>query len=258
MIKYTKTKEYQAEIRIGNPAMPYTHYHSAYELYYLEAGNRDYLVEDKFFTVSAGDFVLIKPNVLHRTTGGYCLRILVNFSPAFLQKTYTPTAIKHLLKCFDNVLISPPDSMQAELKELLHSMSKSTNPTDFASDLGMLLRKLATCTTDNHYDKRISTIIKYINQNYSEIQSIEPVAEHLHISKHYLCRLFKEATGTTLIDYLNTIKVKNACKFLETTDKDMMEISQICGFNSSAYFSNVFHKIMKVSPSEYRKEHKKG
>lgn len=68
--------------------------------------------------------------------------------------------------------------------------------------------------------------------------------------------LFKNATGTTLIDYINTIKVKNACKFLETTNKDMLEISQICGFNSSAYFSNVFKKIMKDSPSEYRQKQK--
>lgn len=258
MITFTKTKEFFAEVKTGVPAMPYTHYHSSYELYYLEAGKRDYLVEDKYFTISAGDFVLIKPNVLHRTNGGYSLRTLVGFSPSFLQKTYTPAAAKHILKCFDNVLISPPEEMQGELKNLLHSLSKCSNPIDFASDLGVLLRKLSKCTPDNHYDKRMSTIIKYINQNFSEIHSIEEVAERLHISKYYLCRLFKDATGTTLIDYINTIKVKNACKFLETTNKDMLEISQICGFNSSAYFSNVFKKIMKDSPSEYRQKQKKS
>lgn len=254
MINFTKTKEFFTEIKTGVPAMPYAHYHSSYELYYLEAGKRDYLVEDKFFTISAGDFVLIKPNVSHRTNGGYSLRTLVGFSPAFLKKTYTPAAIKHILKCFDNVLISPPEEIQGELKSLLHSLSKSTNPIDFASDLGVLLRKLSTCSSVNHYDKRISTIIKDINQNFSELHSIEEVADRLHISKYYLCRLFKDATGTTLIDYINTIKVKNACKFLETTNKDMLEISQICGFNSSAYFSNVFKKIMKDSPSGYRQK----
>ena len=258
MIQFTKMKEYFEEVKTGVPAMPYTHYHSSYELYYLEAGKRDYLVEDKFFTISAGDFVLIKPNILHRTNGGYSLRTLVGFSPAFLQKTYTPSAAKHIVKCFDNVLISPPEEMQGELKGLLHSLSKDSNPIDFASDLGVLLRKLSKCSSDNHYDKRMSTIIKFINQNYPEIRSIEEVADRLHISKYYLCRLFKDATGTTLIDYINTIKVKNACKFLETTNKDMLEISQICGFNSSAYFSNVFKKIMKDSPSEYRQKQRKS
>ena len=256
LINLTKTKEFFTEVKAGIPAMPELHYHLSYELYYLEAGKRDYIVEDKYFTISAGDFVLIKPNVLHRTNGGYSLRTLVGFSPAFLQKTYTATATEHLLKCFDNVLVSPPEEMQGELKSLLVSLSNSKNPIDFASDLGVLLRKLSTCTTTNLYDKRISTIIKYINQNFSEIHSIEDVAKRLHISKYYLCRLFKDATGTTLIDYINTIKVKNACKFLETTNKDMFEISEICGFNSSAYFSNVFKKIMKDSPSEYRQKRK--
>lgn len=145
--------------------------------------------------------------------------------------------------------------MQGELKSLLQSLTRCSNPIDFASELGMLLRKLSKCTPDNHYDKRMSTIIKYINQNFSDIHSIEDIAERLHISKYYLCRLFKDATGITLIDYLNTIKVKNACKFLETTDKDILEISQLCGFNSSAYFSNVFKKVMSQSPSKYRQKH---
>ena len=256
MIIYTKTPEFFSEVKSGVPAMPYTHYHSSYELYYLEAGKRDYLVEDKYFTISAGDFVLIKPNVLHRTNGGYSLRTLVGFSPAFLHKVYTPAATKHLLKCFDNVLISPSESMQKELKDLIDSLTKTSNPIDFASDLGILLRKLSNCATDRNYDNRISTIIKYINQNFSTIHSIEDIASHLHISKYYLCRLFREATGNTLIDYLNAIKVKNACKFLQTTDKDILEISQLCGFNSSAYFSNIFKKVMGDSPSKYRQKNR--
>ena len=106
---------------------------------------------------------------------------------------------------------------------------------------------------------------KWINENktddfkltYAEIENIEQIAAQLHISKHYLCRLFKNSMGITLIDYLNTIKIKNACTYLETSDKDIMEISQLCGYNSSAYFSNVFKKMMKESPSEYRKRKKK-
>ena len=50
-------------------SMPAMHYHNSYELYYLEAGSREYFVEDKFFSVSAGDFVLIAPNKFHRTGG---------------------------------------------------------------------------------------------------------------------------------------------------------------------------------------------
>lgn len=254
---YEETPDHFVSTVAGYPAMPAMHYHSSYELYYLEAGSREYFVEDKFFSVSAGDFILIAPNQFHRTGGAYSLRTIVGFTYDFLTETYTPSAAKNLLRCFDKILISPPESMQSELKGLLKSLSECTNKTDFAMELGILLRKLAKCTPDTSYDERISSIINYINKHFSEIHYIEQIAEQMHVSKHHLCRVFKNSMGITLIDYLNNIKIKNACNFLESSDKDMLEISQLCGFHSSAYFSNVFKSITGCSPLKYRREHRK-
>lgn len=254
---FEETPEHFISTVAGHPAMPAMHYHSSYELYYLEAGSREYFVEDKFFSVSAGDFILISPSQFHRTGGAYSLRTIVGFTYDFLTETYTPAAIRHLLKCFDKTLISPPEHTQSEFKQILKSLAMCTNKTEFALELGTLLRKLAKCTPETSCDERISSIIKYINKHFPEIQSIEQIAEQVHISKHHLCRIFKESMGITLIDYLNHIRVKNACNFLEISDKDILEISQLCGFHSSAYFSNVFKKITGYSPSKYRKSHKK-
>lgn len=237
----------------GKPAMPAMHYHASYELYYLEAGTREYFVEDKFFSVTAGDFILIAPNKFHRTGGAYSLRTIVGFTYDFLAESYTPTAIRDLLRCFDQTLISPPESMQSELRALLKSLADCTRHTDFAVDLGTLLRKLSKCTPDTSYDERISNMINYINKHFSEIHSIDQIAKMMHVSKHHLCRVFKESMGITMIDYLNHIKTKNACYFLESSDKNILEISQHCGFHSSAYFSNVFKKITGYSPLQYRK-----
>lgn len=255
---YEETPDHFVSTVAGYPAMPAMHYHSSYELYYLEAGSREYFVEDKFFSVSAGDFILIAPNKFHRTGGAYSLRTIVGFTYDFLAEIYTPNVIKDLLRCFDKTLISPPESMQEELKGLLKSLAECTRQTDFAVDLGTLLKKLSKCTPETSYDERISNIIKYINKYFSEIHSIEQIAEQMHISKHHLCRVFKEAMGITMIDYLNNIKIKNACNFLESSDKDILEISQLCGFNSSAYFSNVFKKITGYSPLKYRQMRRKN
>lgn len=258
MAFYEETPEHFVSTVAGKPAMPAMHYHSSYELYYLEAGSREYFVEDKFFSVSAGDFILIPPSKFHRTGGAYSLRTIVGFTYDFLAETYTPNAIKNLVRCFDKTLISPPESMQDELKALLKSLAECTNQTDFAMDLGILLRKLSKCTPDTSYDERISSIIKYINKHFPEIHSIEQIAKQFHVSKHHLCRVFKESMGITMIDYLNNIRIKNACNFLESSDKDILEISQLCGFNSSAYFSNVFKKITGYSPLKYRQMRRKN
>ena len=65
MNSYCTTAQYSIETVSRNFKMPSMHYHDAYELYYLEAGSRDYFVEDKLFSVSAGEFVLIPPGKMH-------------------------------------------------------------------------------------------------------------------------------------------------------------------------------------------------
>lgn len=257
MAFFEDTPDHFVSTVAGKPAMPAMHYHPSYELYYLEAGSREYFVEDKYFSVSAGDFILIAPNQFHRTGGAYSLRTIVGFTYDYLTETFTASALKDLLKVFDKVFISPPENMQTELKELLKSLANDNTRTDFSTDLAILLRRLSACTPDTTYDKRISSIIKYMNQHFSEIHSIEQIAEQMHVSKHHLCRIFKDAMGITMIDYLNHIRVKNACNFLESSKKDILEISQLCGFNSSAYFGNVFKKITGCSPLKYRAKFEK-
>lgn len=257
MALYEGTKEYFIETQGGQMYMPDMHYHDSYELYYLDAGNRDYFVDDRFFSVSTGSFVLISPSKFHRTGGAYALRTLIGFSYDFLLKTYTPRALDGLLKCFDEVLITPPDHQQKEFKVLLKTLAECKNETDFALYLGILLKRLSLCKPTVSYDEQISNIITYINNHFAELQSIEQIATHFHLSKYHLCRIFKGAMGITLIDYINQIKIKNACNFLESSNKGILEISQLCGFNSVAYFSNVFKKITSVSPSKYRNQAQK-
>ncbi len=258
MISYTKSQKYFINTTTGAPSVATMHYHNTYDIYYAEAGKREYFVEDKVFTASTGDFVLIKPSSFHRIGEGNVLRTLISFTDDFLETTFSPAAVKKLIKCFERSLICPPDQKQADFKELLKTLSKCTDATIFALNLGVLLLKLSSITSDSFYEDRTSAIIKYINQNFAEIHSLEQIANHMYISKQHLCRLFKNSMGITLIDYLNKIKVKNACAFLENTSKSLTEICHLCGFKSSAYFSTVFKDNTGLSPLKYRKLHKKG
>ena len=257
MPNYSKTPEYFISTGSLSESMPSMHYHPSYEIYYLEAGNREYFVEDKYFSVTAGTFVLIPKHQFHRTGGSYGLRTLIGFTDEFLKKTYTDSAIASMLKCFENTLLIPEESKQKMFKSLLTSISKSRNQTEFALYLGVLLNELSLCKAETSYDAQKSEIITYINENYAKIHSIDQIAQHFFISKYHLCHTFKKAMGMTVIDYLNRIKIKNACNIIASTNKDFLEISQICGFNSSAYFSKVFKDITGVSPREYKQNPEK-
>lgn len=256
MYSFCATPDYMVDVDSGCLHMPSMHYHASYELYYLEVGNRDYFVEDKLFSVCAGDFVLIPPGQLHRTGGEYGKRILVGFTTDFLKEFYTPDAMAQLLKCFEHLRVTPSTAQQRVCVELLKRLTTIEDKTESALTLGMLLLELDKCHEEVIEEDFVSTIASYINKNYGQISSIDQIAQHFFISKYHLCRIFKNAMKITVIEYLNQIKIRNACQLLDFSDKDISSISEHCGFNSVAYFSNVFRKITGQSPSEYRRQNK--
>jgi AraC-like DNA-binding protein len=97
-------------------------------------------------------------------------------------------------------------------------------------------------------------ILLYISQNYNRISKIEEIAEEFFMSKYYLCHVFKEATGLTLIQYLNNIKIQHACNLLVNSNLSILEVGNACGFNSSMYFCKIFKQALSVTPSEFRKQ----
>ena len=258
MNHFSATKEYRIDTRWGDQKMPSMHYHASYELYYLEAGSREYFVEDRVFSVSAGTFVLIPPGKLHKTGGVYGLRTLVIFSDAFLSRNYTPAAMEGLLRCFSHLRIVPPENRQGECRALLKKLSDSTTELEFAVYLAVLLNELSKYTAEEDCNEYMSRLVEYINSHYAQITGISQIAEHFFLSKYHLCRVFKNAMGITIIDYLNQVRVKNAGSFLTSTDKSIQQIATLCGFRSATYFSNLFKKQTGLSPREYRQQRSAG
>ena len=254
MSRYLATSDFFIGASAGSTNIPSMHYHASYELYYLQVGHRDYFIEDKLFSVSAGDFVLIPPRKLHRTGGEYGERILIGFTAEFLEKVYTKDTCAYLLRCFDDWKRTPSPNQQAGCIDLLTKMLSCKDQIESALLLGMLLMELQTCNPKEIAEDFVSTIVSYINKNYATIDTIDGIADHFFISKYHLCRIFKKAMKTTVIDYLNQIRVKNACQMLTFSQKSVGEISELCGYHSTAYFSSLFKQITGRTPSEYRKD----
>lgn len=99
----------------------------------------------------------------------------------------------------------------------------------------------------------ISLVKSFLDEHYSEKHSLESVASHFFIDKHYLARLFKEQYGVTLVTYLQQVRITHAKRMLRFTDKSIEEIGLECGIGELNYFSRVFKKLEGVSPSEFRR-----
>lgn len=108
----------------------------------------------------------------------------------------------------------------------------------------------------NSFYNQMSPIIrkatKYIRENHQTSITLEEIAQYCCISKYHFSHLFKKEIGTSVIDFLNRIRIEKSMFYLEMTDLTMQEIATRIGFQDSNYFSRIFKKYIKSSPSEYR------
>ncbi len=95
---------------------------------------------------------------------------------------------------------------------------------------------------------------EYIANNYVKKISLDDIAEHVGINKSYLQRQYKKYTGSTILNAINTLRVKNATYYLKSTPYPVKKIAEIIGFSSKQQIEYEFQKRLGVSPSDYRKQ----
>jgi YesN/AraC family two-component response regulator len=95
-------------------------------------------------------------------------------------------------------------------------------------------------------------IVEYIHSHFAEKILLDDVAKFANFSKSYLIRLFKKNTGKTFSAYLNSYRIYKACEMLDLTQKNILEISEACGFENVAYFIKIFKSNTGLTPHKYR------
>lgn len=113
--------------------------------------------------------------------------------------------------------------------------------------------KFSSLLQENDHEL-IETALEYINKNYHKKLTLQMVANRLHISRNYLCHLFKVQTGYKFCEYINLQRVNKAKKLIEENKKTFEFISFDCGFSSQSHFSTTFKKYVGVTPNEYKKK----
>lgn len=102
-------------------------------------------------------------------------------------------------------------------------------------------------------DQRISTVMKFIEQNNSRSVSNQEFASMVNMAPNSFARLFKNCTGVTIQQYIAKKKIESALNLIHHSDKNIDEIAHECGFADRFHFSKCFKKSMHVNPSYYKK-----
>ena len=247
------------EIRPSGDLPPNLHSHRSYEIFILESGATTLLVGDKLFPIVQRDILLITPETIHKNNGGIQHhRYAVHFTMNYLRKYFDETVCQEITSIIQNNKLTMRIGAFKRILEILGSMQ-----TEFGSkysyihlaELLTIISNPANCTIPHQQteNKIVQSIMDYINSDYTTITGLDDIASHVHISKEYLCQIFKKETGITVSHYLNGVRIQNACEILKQGKSNIMETAILCGYNSSMYFCKMFKSIVNMTPKEYQK-----
>ncbi len=125
---------------------------------------------------------------------------------------------------------------------------------EMESALCLICRILNRKFRRNRYSPPVQEIIRFVEEHYGERISLELLADRAHLSRSYVSVLFKRETGQRFSEYLQEVRLKNACHSLKYGNCSIQEVAEMTGFFDTAHFSRVFKEKMGVSPMEYRKK----
>lgn len=98
----------------------------------------------------------------------------------------------------------------------------------------------------------VSQAICYIENNLSDKLDLDKIAAALHYSKFHLHRLFVKTVDLTIHEYVQRRQLTEAAKLLVFSEKPIIEIALISGYESQQAFTGIFKAMYKVTPAEYR------
>ena len=248
------------------------HFHDHYELLLPLTSPGNIFVNDQVYPLQRGTLYLIGENTLHRTMAtGFHARYVLHISRKALTQLSTPqTDLTQL--CQDSFRRATLNGEEmTEVIELFQALERNKNDGSFGSDvrqmvalLNLLIRLAPTLNAATAGESirnkdflRVAPILDYIRDNLAEPLSLDQIAGHFYISKHYLCRIFKSATGFSVMEYIIYSRVLKARQLLQE-GVSVQQAGELSGFSDNSHFIRTFGHLTGLTPGKYAKEYQSG
>ena len=241
---------------------------SNYCLHYVTKGKGYFCVNNKTYTVNAGESFIVYPGLLVKyfpDPNDPWEYVWVDFLGAeandYLVKTkFSQT--NFILPSTD----SSPLNIFAKLQNTLDFADETYSNPDLWYCIGEGFLHLIFSYYIANYpceqEKKTATdltenIISFIYERLGNTNlSVDMVAKKFSLSTSSLFRIFKTTFGASTIVYITRLRMEKAAELLFSTDYPIKAVALSVGFENSMYFSKVFKNHFGVTPSEYRKTNK--
>jgi AraC family transcriptional regulator len=102
---------------------------------------------------------------------------------------------------------------------------------------------------------RIAYVLTFIKNHLSTKLSVKDLSQRAYMSETQFYQAFKNELGCSPVEFINQERLKLAAKLLQDSTASIGEISNRCGFNSISYFTRIFKRFYRQSPTSYRQKH---
>lgn len=249
------------------------HYHDFYKIIYFVDGNVNYKIEGKTYKLKPHDFVLVDYHAIHKPEIESDMpyeRYIIYLSEAFMSRENKQG--QRMDHCFEmagqsrnHVIHFTPGSYEKLIGCLMRIEEEGRSEEDFLNDrmleaafmeFMVLLNRACIAQpqafiTTAVYHEKIVDIIAYIQEHLMENISIDFLSAHFYISRYYLMRQFKEATGYSIHQYINEKRILEAKRRI-LSGEAASKVCYDCGFSDYSTFARRFKAIVGTAPSGLR------
>ena len=254
-----------------------TEKHPFYELVFVSSGALDINSDEFTGKLEKNQMIIHRPDEFHSLScdkGSNPTVIIIGFSctgnviDSFSKSPVTlgVSGIQKLAEIIKEArnLFSPPYNIP------LYDMKiKKNSPFGSEQMLGGLLeyflisaiREFLSGTVRDNSDSperfSVNEIVSYISDNYKEKITLDELAFIFRTNRSTLCKEFKNATGKTIVEFMNNLKIEEAKNKIISSDLTFTEIAEDLNFDGIHYFTRLFKLITGLSPKEFRNKNRR-
>ena len=242
------------EYSVDKVLSPTAHLHKELEIIYVRQGKSVAYADKNSYMLTAGDMFITFPNQVHyyRTVqrGEY---IVLIFSPNILYgiSAEISKSIPDI-----NFFSSSDDGELRNIFERIYASDGEYKNIAISGYLNVImsriLPRLQLKTVNAENNSAFYNIIDFCTHNFKDDITLDLVSEKLHLSKYYISRLINKRLKQNFNEYINNLRISEACNILRETDAKIADISEDVGFGTIRSFNRSFKLVMGVSPAEYR------
>lgn len=240
------------------------HCHNRYEIYYFISGDVSYLVEGKKYNPTPHSILMFSPGVFHGVkidSDKTYERYTVHFDPnlisvenrtLLLSPFHPKTGAIDLY--YENVNTFQIQNFYEQILEC-ESMTEDIKELAIKARLESLLTQILYMSrktkgsSEEYTNQTIKKLLSYLNENLAATLNLDSISEEFFISKHHLNRLFKQSTGTTIMDYVSHKRITVAQQYMLRGQSATLAAEQV-GFKDYSTFYRTFKKILGYAPNQ--------